>query len=81
MDLEIKADKEGLFEIRPPRPVRRKLSDEAYEQESFENDDWDTDPEEEIFDDIENQVSNENDSADQILTEEKEKKEGKPEDD
>ncbi len=81
MDLEIKADKEGLFEIRPTRPVRRKLSGEAYEQESFENDDWDTDPEEEIFDDIENQVSNENDSADQILTEDKEKKEVKPEDD
>ena len=77
MDLEIKADKEGLFEIRPTRPVRRKLSGEAYEQESFENDDWDAKPEEEIFDDIENQVSNENDSADQILTEDKEKKEGK----
>ncbi|KGG11080.1 hypothetical protein EV11_0482 [Prochlorococcus sp. SS52] len=81
MDLEIKADKEGLFEIRPTRPVRRKLSGEAYEQESFEDDDWDTEPEEEIFHDIENQVSNEIDSADQILTEDKEKKEGKPEGD
>ncbi len=79
MDLEIKADKEGLFAIRPTRPFRRKLSGEAYEQESFENGYGDTEPEEEIFDAIENQVSDENDSADQILTEDAKKKEGKPE--
>ena len=79
MDLEIKADKEGLFEIRPTRPIRRNRSGESYEQESYENDAWDREPEEEIFDDIENQFSDENDSADQILTEGQEKKEGKPE--
>tara|TARA_Y100001968_G_scaffold275545_1_gene269323 strand:- start:41 stop:424 length:384 start_codon:yes stop_codon:yes gene_type:complete len=54
MDLEIKADKEGLFEIRPTTPIRRKLSDEPFAQVSYENDDGDTEPEEEIFDDIEN---------------------------
>ena len=79
MDLEIKADKEGLFEIRPTRPIRRKLSGEPYEQASYENDDWDTEPEEEIFDDIGNQVPDENDSLDQSQQENKEKKEDKSE--
>ena len=79
MDLEIKADKEGLFEIKPIRPIRRKLSGEPYEPEPYENDDWDPEPEEEIFDDIGNQVSDENDSLNQSTNEEKEQKEDKPE--
>ena len=81
MDLEIKADKEGLFEIRPTRPIRRKLSGEPYEPESDENDDWDKDPEEEIFDDIGNQVPDENDSLDQSKKEDKEQKDSKPKED
>ena len=81
MDLEIKADKEGLFEIRPTRPIRRKLSGEPYEPESDENDDWDKDPEEEIFDDIENQVSDKNDSSEQNKEEDKEQKYSKPKED
>ena len=81
MDLEIKADKEGLFEIPPVRPIRRKLSDEPYEKESYENDDWDTEPGEEIFDDIENQVSDENDSLNKSKKEDKEQKDSKPKED
>ena len=77
MDLEIKADKEGLFEIKPTRPIRRKLSGEPYDPEPYENDDWDSETEEEIFDDIENQVSDENDALDQ--SKDKYKKENKPE--
>ena len=79
MDLEIKADKEGLFEIRPTRPIRRKLSGEPYEPEPYENDDWDPEPQEEKFDDVENQFSDEIDSSDQSTREDKEEKEGKPE--
>ena len=81
MDLEIKADKEGLFEIRPTRPIRRKLSGEPYEPEPYKNDDWDTEPEEEIFDDMENEVSNENDSLDQSTKEDQEQKDNKPKED
>ena len=81
MDLEIKADKEGLFEIRPTRPIRRKLSGEPYEQASYENDDWDTEPEEEIFDDVENQVPDENDSLNKSKKEDKEQKDSKPKED
>ena len=47
MDLEIKAKKEGLFEIRPSKPIRRRITGEPYEKESFGNNDWDTEPEEE----------------------------------
>ncbi len=79
MELEIKADQEGLFDIPPDRPIRRRLSGEPYEQESYENDEWDPEPEEEIFDDMENQVCDENDSLDQSKKEDKEKKEGTPE--
>tara|TARA_B100000579_G_scaffold9710_1_gene7219 strand:- start:1792 stop:2037 length:246 start_codon:yes stop_codon:yes gene_type:complete len=75
--MEIKADKEGLFEIKPTRPIRRKLSGEPYDPEPYENDDWDSETEEEIFDDIENQVSDENDALDQ--SKDKYKKENKPE--
>ena len=78
MDLEIKADKEGLFEIKPMRPIRRKLSGEPYEPEPYENDDWDPEPEEEKFDDVENQFSDEIDSSDQSTREDKKEKEGKP---
>ena len=78
MDLEIKAEKEGLFEIRPRRPIRRKLSGEPYEPESYENDDWNMEPEEEIFDDVENQVSDKNDSLDQNKNEDQEQKENNP---
>ena len=81
MDLEIKADKEGLFEIRPTRPIRQKLSGEPYEPESYENDDWDTEPEEEKFDDIENQGSDENDSLNQTKKEDKEQKDSEPKED
>ena len=79
MDLEIKADKEGLFEIKPTRPIRRKVSGKPYEPEPYENDDWDPEPEEEKFDDVENQFSDEIDSSDQSTREDKEEKEGKPE--
>jgi len=78
MDLEIKAEKEGLFETRPRRPIRRKLSGEPYEPESYENDDWNMEPEEEIFDDVENQVSDKNDSLDQNKNEDQEQKENNP---
>ena len=78
MDLEIKADKEGLFEIPPVRPIRRKLSGETYEPESYKNDDWDPEPEEEIFDDIENQISDKNSSLDQSTKEDQEQKDNKP---
>ncbi|KGG19289.1 hypothetical protein EV03_1669 [Prochlorococcus marinus str. PAC1] len=78
MDLEIKADKEGLFEIKPIRPIRRKLSGEPYEPEPYENDDWNPEPEEEKFDDVENQFSDEIDSSDQSTREDKKEKEGKP---
>ena len=81
IDLEIKADKEGLFEIPAVRPIRRKLSGEPYEPEPYKNDDWDTEPEEEIFDDMENEVSNENDSLDQSTKEDQEQKDNKPKED
>tara|TARA_Y100000766_G_C18657604_1_gene483537 strand:- start:122 stop:367 length:246 start_codon:yes stop_codon:yes gene_type:complete len=81
MDLEIKADKEGLFEIPPVRPIRRKLSGEPYEPESYKNDDRDTESEEEIFDAMENQFSNKNDSLDQSTKEDQEQKDNKPKED
>ena len=79
MELEIKADQEGLFDIPPDRPIRRKLSGEPYEPESYESDEWDPEPEEESFDEIENQISDDNDSLNQTTNEEKEQKEDKPE--
>ena len=79
MELEIKADQEGLFDIPPDRPIRRKLSGEHYGPESYESDEWDPEPEEENFDDIENQISDENDSSNQSNNEEQEQKEDKPE--
>ena len=65
MDLEIKADKEGLLEIPVVKPIRQKLSGEPSEPESYKNDDWDSEPKEEIFNDAENQFSDKNDSLDQ----------------
>ena len=74
MQLKIVADQEGLFETRPPRPIRRNISN-AYTPESFEDEQWEQ--EEEIFEDNDNQNIELNDSSEQS-NEDQDKNQEKP---
>ena len=38
--LKIVAEQESLFEVRPPRPIRRNTSNAPYPQESFDDAQW-----------------------------------------
>ena len=75
MQLKIVADQEGLFEVRPPRPIRRNISNAPYPQESIEEEQWED--EEEVFEDYENQNVETSDSTEQS-NEDQEKNKEKP---
>ena len=76
MQLKIVADQEGLFEVRPPRPIRRNISNAPWPQESFDEEQWEE--EEEVFEDYENQNVEPSDSSEQS-NEDQEKNKEKPE--
>ena len=75
MQLKIVADQEGLFEVRPPRPIQRNKSNEPYPQDSFDDEQWEE--EEEVFEDNDNQDVEPNDSSEQS-NEDQEKNKEKP---
>ena len=55
MQLKIVADQEGLFEVRPPRPIQRNISNEPWPQDSFDDEQWEEEAEEFFVDnDIQN---------------------------
>ncbi len=75
MQLKIVADQEGLFEVRPPRPIRRNISNEPWPQDSFDDEQWEE--EEEVFEDKDNQDVEPNNSSEQS-NEDQEKNKEKP---
>ena len=76
MQLKIVADQEGLFEVRPPRPIRRNISNDPWPQDSFDDEQWEEE-EEEFFEDNDNQNVEPNDSSEQS-NEDQEKNKEKP---
>ncbi len=70
------ADQEGLFEVRPPRPIQRNISNEPWPQDSFDDEQWEEEAEE-FFEDNDIQNVELNDSSVKS-DEDKEKNNEKP---